>query len=495
MGLAGKKIKISLCCLASLVMLALYAGTARAASTHVPVGSWVYPALERLEAEGLVRSGILTSRPLSRTEAARIISEIESQSRSNTIEWLIRKLRQEFAVELKGTSSSYLKPLEEARFRYVHADGAPHLLNLNNDGDEFGNGSNFRAAFKASAGAGGVSAFYLNPEIRYPEAAGREDLDAVLLEGYATLELLNLELTAGRQSLWWGPGNHGALLLSNNARPFDLLKVTNPKPVVLPWLFRYLGPLKLTAFATILKEERDYDNPYLAGMRLDLKPHPNVTIGIARTAMFGGAGRHVDLDVIWDVITASNENMADEPGNQLGAVDLKIVLPFEVQKVVIYGELGGEDEAGSLPSRAAYIAGAYLPGFFGFDSIDLRVEYGQTYNGRYPGVWYTHHLYTSGYTYGGRIIGHHMGTDAKELFASAVYRSDHGDFELLIDLEESGRAVKSRNRSAAITWARPLSESADISLGYAYDRQTSVDGVVGSDKDSHSVFGGLNLSF
>ncbi len=42
--------------------------------------------------------------------------------------------------------------------------------------------------------------------------------------------------------------------------------------------------------------------------------------------------------------------------------------------------------------------------------------------------WYDHHIYTSGYTYDGRIMGHHMGSDSRDLFAEISYRfNERGD--------------------------------------------------------------------
>lgn len=482
--------------IAAVLALVLMPGLASGASTHVPVGSWVYGALERLEAEGLLDTGILASRPISRMEAARLVSRADGRAPSPAASRLMDRLKREFALEMDEPGPNRLRAIEEARFRYLYAEGTPRLFSLNNMGDEFGNGSNLRADFSSSAVVGDLAAFYLNPEIRFPEGSSGDDAELYLVEGYAALERWNIELTAGRQALWWSPGHHGALLLSDNARPFDLLKLTNPRPATLPWLFKYLGPVRFTGFVTRLEEDRDFANPYLAGVRLDLKPHRLVSIGLARTAMFGGAGRHVDAGVIWDVITASGENIAAiEPGNQLGSVDLKVVLPFEAQKVVVYGELGGEDEAGGLPSRVAYIMGAYLPDILGVDGLDLRAEYGQTYIGKYPGVWYAHHIYTSGYTYDGRIIGHHMGADAKDLFVSVAWATGFGDLKASVELETSGRAVKTRNRSAALAWSRYVSDTTELALGYAFDRRTSVGGVAGQDENAHSFTGGVRLDF
>lgn len=477
----------------SLALLFLLPLEPSAASPNVPVGSWVYPALERLEAEGLIPSGILTSRPISRLEAARLVKEAEAGRPSASASRVIEELKRELGPE-QAARASYFRPFEEARFKYLYSENTPHLLNVNNKGDFFDNGSNYRAGFISSAKAFDVLAFYLDPELRYPEGTSPgEDAEVVLVEGYGALELWNIELTVGRQSLWWGPGHHGSLLLTDNARPFDLVKLTNPEPVVLPWIFRYLGAVKLTGFVTRLEESRDFANPYLAGLRLDLKVHPYVSLGAARVAMFGGSGRHVDLDVIWEVITAGNENVAGEPGNQLGSFDVKVILPLSFQKVVLYGELGGEDEAGSLPSRNAYLAGAYLPGFLGIDRLEGRVEYGQTYISKYPGVWYRHHIYTSGYTYDGRIIGHHMGTDARDLFMSAAYDSDHGKFEVLFDMESSGRTVKERNTSAGVSWTR-RSGQYDLSFGYYFDRRTNIGNVPGNDSDAHALVGSVMVN-
>ena len=468
------------------------------ASTHVPVDSWIYPALERLEAEGLTGSGILMSRPIRRAEAARLVKEAEAGWPSPAASRIIERLKREFASD-NGSSASGFRSMEvdmqDAGIRYIYSDGGPYLLSVNNKGDGLVNGSNFRAGFSGSADFGRHLGFFLNPEIRYPEGASCDGQEVVLVEGYGSLNLWNIELTAGRQALWWGPGVHGALLLSDNARPFDLIKLTNSQPFALPWIFRHIGLLKLTGFVTTLEEDRDFANPYLAGLRLDLKPHPNVSIGVARVAMFGGAGRHVDAGVVWGVITAGNENVGGGDGDQLGSMDLKIVFPFKLQKVVIYGELGGEDEAGGLPSKVAYIAGAFFPGALGIERLDLRVEYGQTYIGKYPGLWYGHNIYTSGYTYDGQIIGHHMGTDAKDLFLSAVYESPWGDFGAIFDIESSGRAVKSSTRSAALTWSGALNQTAELDLGYYFDRRTNVDGVAGDVEDSHCVMAGLKMDF
>jgi hypothetical protein len=41
-------------------------------------------------------------------------------------------------------------------------------------------------------------------------------------------------------------------------------------------------------------------------------------------------------------------------------------------------------------------------------------------NQRSASVWYTHIVYTSGYTYRRTVLGHHMGGDAREIIGSAA---------------------------------------------------------------------------
>lgn len=67
-----------------LLILALtsyvIAPSAAAASTYLDVNEVAYDLFSRLEAEGVVRTGLLTTRPISRKEALRLLQEAESNS-------------------------------------------------------------------------------------------------------------------------------------------------------------------------------------------------------------------------------------------------------------------------------------------------------------------------------------------------------------------------------------------------------------------------------
>jgi hypothetical protein len=133
---------------------------------------------------------------------------------------------------------------------------------------------------------------------------------------------------------------------------------------------------------------------------------------------FGGEGRDESFSTFWEILTGQRESAGNTPkGNSLASVDAKVHLPFRIQPAVLYGEWGGEDQAHPFVfTRHAWLGGVFLPSIGPFRKADLRVEYGTTRTNA-PGVWYQHSQYP--HQYNGEILGHPMGTDAKDLFLEA----------------------------------------------------------------------------
>ncbi|MBI1911096.1 MAG: capsule assembly Wzi family protein [Deltaproteobacteria bacterium] len=441
--------------------------------------------------------------PLTRLEGARLVTEAsENESiMSPQSKELLRRVKDHFKNEIEYRDIYYLNPVESAKAMYAYTSDSAHALNYNNRGKDLSSGSNYSLSIVSSGRLNRNFSFFFNPQVRYPEDARDTATDGTVievLEGYGSLTFGNMELTVGRESLWWGPGYHGALLISNNAKPFDLIKITNPEPTLLPWLFSYLGPFKFTAFATRLESQRDLRKPYLTGLRLDLKPHPLFSVGLSRVAMFGGGGRKVDFGTVVDAFLARNENSASEPGNQLASVDVKLVIPWDLQPFVFYSEIGGEDEAGMLPSHIGYIAGVYLPRVIGAKQLALRGEYADNHVKNKPGVWYTHHIYSTGYKYKGEIIGHHMGSDARDIFFEATLNAGRpGSFIFSFDSETTGlqNNVKAKNRTALFSWVKEFERGLKLSAGYAVDWRKNIDSIEGNNLTPHSIWAGLDYNF
>src|SRR5262249_42702740 len=69
-----------------------------------------------------------------------------------------------------------------------------------------------------------------------------------LLEAYAGLTFQNWQVSFGKQSLNWGPGDGGAMMLSNNAAPINMFRINRVSPVSLPSFLKFLGPVRMEFF-------------------------------------------------------------------------------------------------------------------------------------------------------------------------------------------------------------------------------------------------------
>lgn len=393
-------------------------------STNVPLNHWSYDAIDKLIGQGLIDSAMMTTRPVSRLEMARHIVEAIEKSqqlneRNEIILAILDRLKEEFKADLiimgllDGESvENFIKPIEDPYVKYVFANKKPDLENQR--GDIFDRHSNYRVGFASRMKFFDSVALYLHPE--YVDSSSAGDGDVELIEGYGKLALGNLEVEIGKDSLWWGPGYHGSMLISNNVEPFKMIKVSNPHPVQLPWIFRSFGPFKAVWFLTELEENRAIPWAKLTGLRFNFKPHPNVEIGLSRTIMFAGSGvPNTDLGDYLAIFWPKNEQGYE---NQLASINASLLVPLNgkipAKSIKLYTDFTGEDAAGI--SKYTPLLGIQLNDILRTGRTDLRIEYADNNVSGYPNVFYTHGIYQSGHTYKGRIIGHHMGTDARDLY-------------------------------------------------------------------------------
>lgn len=510
----------------TLVFFFIFGPVCAEASTYVPLDDYAYEVTARLEAEGVIESGLTSMKPLSRKEMARLAVEAEKNSaeKSESVRAMAGYLKERFGDEINGRR--FVKPVDSLYVRYAYNSSDSQALVYNNDGDQYREGSNERAGFTSRAELGWVS-FYVAPEVRYPDndteplksaekavdsplvcgsdcnaiwASGKK-VDFSFRSAYAVASFLGLDLTVGKASQWWGPGHHGALLLSNNAEPFTMIRIENPEPVLLPWVFRYLGPFRFAFFVTELENDRnDVSEPYFWGMRLGFKPHPRVELGLQRTAILCGEGRACDAGTWWKSFTGKGENLSEEEaGDQKAGFDVKVTMPFQLQPVQIYTEISGEDEASGFPSRLAYLGGIYLPRILTEKRLSLRVEYATNHIQNHPNFWYTHHIYQSGYTYDGRIIGHHMGSDSEDLFAEISYQiNGRGDYiSVAYDHEEHNRSapVRAKKDEVSLMLEYNVMKNVRASATFGYGKIENFENVSGDNKNVNLAAITIRYSF
>jgi hypothetical protein len=241
-------------------------------------------------------------------------------------------------------------------------------------------------------------------------------------------------ISGGYLDRWWGPGWDGSLILSSNARPLPAIAIdrNEPTPFDVPVL-RWLGPWRLSTFMGQFESDRDYSHALLFGLRAEIRPHPTLQLAASRTAQWCGEGRPCGLDTFWDLLTGNDNDqpLDEQPGNQLGGFDLRWSWPGGRVPFAAYAQAIGEDEAGSLPSKYLGLVGAETWGDVLGGSWRGHVEYADTACGFLDaepdfGCAYTNVIYTTGYRYRGRVLGHSMDADGESLGAGALYVDSGG---------------------------------------------------------------------
>jgi len=279
---------------------------------------------------------------------------------------------------------------------------------------------------------------------------------------YAAVVLGNWMLHAGYIDRWWGPGWEGSLIYSSNARPIPSVTIERnySDPLEHPWL-EWIGRWRFAVTMGQLEGSRvDAPNANFFGARVTWKPHQRVEIGISRSAQWCGDGRPCDAGTFWDLISGNdNEQVPDEqPGNQLGGFDLRWSLPWA--PIAVYAQAIGEDEAGLFPSKYLGLAGVEVWGGFGDRSWRAHVEYADTVCGFADaepefGCAYRHSIYTDGYQYRDRPIGHALDGDSEQVAAGVLLvNGDGSQWELAAQSAKVNRASANPVHSVALQATR-----------------------------------------
>jgi hypothetical protein len=268
---------------------------------------------------------------------------------------------------------------------------------------------------------------------------GRVDEGFALDGSYIAARLGNWSASFGQQERWWGPGWDGSLILSTNARPIPAISIDRriPEPFETKWL-SWIGPWSFHSFIGRMEEERHVPNPYLWGMRGEVKPTilSGLEIGFFRMMQLGGEGYPSNLSVWVDAFLSQDNFHSNqvgkntEPGNQIAGVDLRwrvLDLPL-----AIYGQVAGEDEDNFFPEALFFQYGIEIWKDWDDSTIRLFAEnvnltsYWWTGDPNTRNVTYSHGRYIDGFRYRGRPIGHWSDTDSQVLSIGGLLQRKDG---------------------------------------------------------------------
>jgi hypothetical protein len=267
-----------------------------------------------------------------------------------------------------------------------------------------------------------------------------DDLPGRLDGSYVAGKFGNWIFTLGQQDRWWGSGWEGSLIMSNNARPvpeFSLDRAVS-EPFETKWL-SWLGPWRLTTFFGRMEGSRnDYAHPVFWGMRVSARPLEGLEISLERTAQLCGEGRSCTWEDFWNMFTGNdnageNVDPASEPGNQLASWDIRWASPIGDWNYALYNQHTGEtiDNKIPRPYRSLELLGleTWGDGSGGGSSWRAGFEWsntrcGGTENGQK--LWdcaYNNGIFTDGYRYYGRVMGHSMDGDG-DMYSARYIRVD-----------------------------------------------------------------------
>lgn len=495
---------------------------ANMASTYVPMESWVYPAFERLAAEGYLPAAFFSLRPWTRMDCARLVEEadnlvnddpqaISAKSGASDVPALLASLKEEFSVELARRAGAHNVEfrLESLEQRVTAIAGRPltdgfHFGEtlVNDQGRPFAEGANLYSGVSFRATAGPFAAYVRTefqrvPSAPVPDAAAQQQIAAAdftptaaagpvsgflrgrVLEASVSFAIFNNQFTLGHQSLWWGPARSGATLFSTNAEPIDMLRYDRVRPFVLPGFFKLLGPIRTQALVGRLSGTQFVrpsgtpfgtsgtalrNQPFIHGEKISFKPTPNFEFSVSRTVIFGGTGSPVNSSTfLHSIFSTGTANGRNDPGDRRAAVDVQYRIPRLRNCLTGYFDGLAEDQPFPLayPTETAWLSGFFLRCVPHLPRLTLRAE-GLLSPHRdlaFPGFFYFNVHYLSGYTNNRQLIGSWIGREGDGEQAWATWNlSPHSSVEL------SGRSVTVSHEFLRGGSLRDLRATVDIAL-------------------------------
>jgi hypothetical protein len=440
------------------------------APVYVPLDSWIYPALRRLAAMGYVPDEETLAAPWTRSECKDLVAEAEDiASRHDTkvsqgtvnddARALISRLKSEFADDREGRATARI---ESIYTRVLQISGTPlqdsyHFGQtiVNDYGRPYESGANTVAGFSTYGTLGPFSAYFRG---EYQESGGRAPysqgvqnllgtLDGVppqpaariastnsfnALEMYVGAHLGNFNVTFGKQSEWWGPGEGSAFNFSNNAEPFYALRIAQQTPFVLPGPFRLLGHIRTQMLIGKLSGHLYPPRPFINAEKITFQLTENLELGFTRSAIFGGVGHPLtSASILQSFFSTSSTGgtafgSSNDPGDRRSGFDFLWRVPGLRRLVTIYSDSLSDDEPNPLdsPRRSAWAPGIYFTRLPRLRRMDLRFETYSTllYRGDEGGMFfYWNNQYRDAYTNNGHLLGSWVGRDARAYEASSTY--------------------------------------------------------------------------
>ena len=265
----------------------------------------------------------------------------------------------------------------------------------------------------------------------------------------------NVGIGYSNANMWWGPGLHSSLTMTNNSSGFPHLMIgtLNEKKI---------GSFGYNIRYIFSKLDKTIGNPYFTALVWDLTfyKEPIVTIGLSRSFLSGGLPTdrpYTQMDaalIVFDQLlidTKIREYPTDwpehDPWDQVMSGFFSIYFPKSQLK--LYLELGTNDHRQNLSDLRTYPdhAAASIIGFRKYGLFDNRsflfgIEYAnlilaKTWKFRPTPNWYNRDFYDYS-SYDSRRWAAHSGSDSDDLFIYFGFSNDKWSFIPSLNYERHG---------------------------------------------------------
>ena len=456
----------------------------RSGSTNVSMDSWIYPALERLGALGLVPSQSVSIRPWTRQECRRQTKEVEDilygfgsldidvdDGTRREAERLIPALE----YELREPDGGSTLVVESAYTRFGTIAG-PALTDgfhfgqtwtndlgraLNRGSSEVSGGSiravsgrfflYSRQEVQKTPGTAAVTPAesvlfnqidnipFIVPgtvvppiAIIAPTAAVSASFSPRAVEMYAGAAFAGTALSFGKQELFWGPTTMGPLSFSSNAEPTYNLRWVATRPHSIP-LFPNLGSYRFDFVFGKLSGHHAPARPYFNGQKIDLTLGRNLEMSYTRWSILWGVGHPMTWGTLGrnlfsESSTGTNFAYGDraDPGDRKSGFDFRLHVPGLSRLLTLYADSYADDEPIPVdaPRRVVWHPGIYAARLPKLPHADLRFEMASSEElSRDEGGTrvYINNQYRDGNTNKGFLIGNAVGRDARSFEGRTGY--------------------------------------------------------------------------
>ncbi|HEY9127566.1 MAG TPA: capsule assembly Wzi family protein [Acidobacteriaceae bacterium] len=447
-------------------------------STNVPMDSWIYPALERLAALGLIPTQNAAIRPWTRQECKRQVNEAKDQIDHifKTNPGLVaeaQRLMGDLERELESESTTTQELALESTYARFGTIAGPALADSfhwgqtwwNDFGRPLGRGSSTIAGFSTRAHYGRLF-FYAREEMQQgpgrpeetpehtqlfqqidriqatdPAIAPKPGYSAFTrqrpLEMYAGVAFAGNALTFGKQQLYWGPTTMGPLSFSSNAEPTYNLRLVSTRPHPLP-LVPSWGTYRFDVVLGKLSGHSYPARPWFNGQKISFNFGDALEMSFTRWSVFWGVGHPITFHSFKDNLFSFNSTGSYvgngaapygdrlDPGDRKSNFDFRYKLPFMQRLVTIYADAYSDDDPNpiSAPRRAAWNPGIYFARLPWLQHMDLRVEAASTqglvvdFGGQH---FFMNNQYLDSNTNKGFLLGNAVGRDGRAIEARTGY--------------------------------------------------------------------------